>query len=233
MRCPRCFSLTVSLLFVLLVTLLVAQSGRVSVGNPPDALAIAQEPRPGARLTPHEKTQGQLFSQPTVRIPQPNLFPYATSKSAALSFASAVTYSSGGFEPDSVAVADVNGDGEPDVIVANACADDSCATDGSVGVLLGIGDGTFQTAVTYDSGGPSAFSVMIGDVNGDGKPDLVVVNDCDDFLINCTNSGDGLVGVLLGNGDGTFQAVVTYDSGGLQPDSIALARIIHEEWSGV
>ncbi len=51
---------------------------------------------------------------------------------------------------------------------------------GTVGVLLGNGDGTFQTAVTYDSGGYEAISVAVADVNGDGKPDLVVANRCAD-----------------------------------------------------
>ena len=54
--------------------------------------------------------------------------------------------------PDSVAVADVNGDGKPDIVVANNVSCESC-TSGTVGVLLGNGDGTFQTAVTYGSGG--------------------------------------------------------------------------------
>ena len=43
-------------------------------------------------------------------------------------------------------------------------------------MLLGNGDGTFQTAVTYGSGGFDAYSVAVADVNGDGKPDLVVAN---------------------------------------------------------
>ena len=47
-----------------------------------------------------------------------------------------------------------------------------------VGVLLGNGDGTFQTAVTYGSGGYYAYSVAVADVNGDGKPDLLVANYC-------------------------------------------------------
>jgi hypothetical protein len=89
-----------------------------------------------------------------------------------------------------------------------------------VGVLLGNGDGTFQTAATYGSGGYYAFSVAAADVNGDGKPDLMVANYCGTDN-NC--STEGSAAVLLGNGDGTFQKAVTYGSGGVNPLSTAVA----------
>ncbi len=125
-------------------------------------------------------------------------------------FQAPVSYGSGGVDAVSVAVADVNGDGKLDLVVANQCIDVNCAN-GSVSVLLGNGDGTFQPAVSYGSGGQTADSVAIGDVNGDGKPDLVVANQCASSN-SCTN---GTVAVLLGNGDGTFQAAVSYWSGGV------------------
>ena len=134
-------------------------------------------------------------------------------------FNTAVAYGSGGLGAYSVTIADVNGDGKPDLVVANFCANSNCAT-GSVGVLLGNGDGTFQTAVTYNSGGARALSVAVADVNGDAKPDIVVANDCTDE--SCSSS-NGAVGVLLGNGDGTFQTVVTYGSGGYEAYSVAVA----------
>ena len=134
-------------------------------------------------------------------------------------FQPAVTYSSGGVTPLFVAVADVNGDGKPDLVVANRCGNNGCLNESLVGVLLGNGDGTFQTAVTYGSGGLFAHSVAVADVNGDGKPDVLVGNDCADS--NC----DGSVGVLLGNGDGSFQAAVTYLSGGNGALSIAVADV--------
>lgn len=114
----------------------------------------------------------------------------------------------------SVAVADVNSDGKPDLLVANLY--------NNVAVLLSNGDGTFQPAVVYNPGGFDASSVIARDVNGDGKPDLLVTNW---FANNQNSQADGVVGVLLGNGDGTFQPAVTYDSGGLQPSSIAVADV--------
>ncbi len=84
-------------------------------------------------------------------------------------------------------MADVNGDGQPDLVVANSGSN-------NVSVLLGNGNGTFQSAVNYATGSePSA--VAVADVNGDGHPDLVV-----------TNFGSNTVSVLLNNGSGTFQA---------------------------
>jgi hypothetical protein len=133
-------------------------------------------------------------------------------------FQPAVAYSTGGFDALSVAVADVNGDGHPDLLVANLCSDltsGECGPfgEGSVAVLLGNGDGTFQAAVSYSSGGDNANGVVVGhvavgDVNGDGKPDLIVVNSS---VTSC--GGESGVGVLLGNGNGTFQAAVNYCSG--------------------
>jgi hypothetical protein len=126
-------------------------------------------------------------------------------------FQTAVTYRSGAYRAESVVVADVNGDEKPDIVVTNLCMNEDCSNgNGSVSVLLGNGDGTFQTAVTYSSGGYNATSVSVADVNGDGKPELLVANYYAD--VNGDNSS---VGVLLGNGDGTFQAAVSYDSGGL------------------
>ncbi|MGC9989947.1 MAG: FG-GAP-like repeat-containing protein, partial [Terriglobales bacterium] len=116
-------------------------------------------------------------------------------------FQTAVTYGSGGYYATSLAVADVNGDGKPDLLVANECAIGSnCGSSGKVGVLLGNGDGTFQAPVTYSSGGQFPYSLAVGDVNGDGKPDLVVTN-----LYENSGSTNGSLGVLLGNGDGTFR----------------------------
>ena len=141
-------------------------------------------------------------------------------------FSKAVTYNSGGYigstEPVmSTAVADLNGDGRLDIVVTNQCLAGGCdfTSDGEVSVLLGNGDGTFQTAVSYDTGGIGAVAVAIKDVNRDGLPDLVVASQCP-HTGSCV--ADGEVSVLLGNGDGTFRPAVVYDSGGFGPTSVAI-----------
>jgi len=131
--------------------------------------------------------------------------PFAIAGTA--SFRPAVPYKTSGYSPYSVAIADVNGDGTPDLIIANQ---QQTKTDpaGSISVMLGRGNGTFHAAVNYSSGGDSAYSIAVADVNGDGKLDLVVANGCRGS--NCATAG---VGVLLGKGDGTFKKAVTYSSG--------------------
>jgi hypothetical protein len=129
-------------------------------------------------------------------------------------FGTPLSYRSGGSEAVSVAIGDVDGNGHPDLIVTNryhSC----CWGYGTLSVFLGNGDGTFQTPVIYKTGGSDASSEAIADVNGDGHPDLVVANQ----TCHSSTCHDGGVSVLLGNGDGTFQAPVTYDVS----DSTAIA----------
>ena len=138
-------------------------------------------------------------------------------------FQPAMTYGWGGgggtsWGSKSLAVADVNGDSKPDLVAATGNSNYPNGH-GTVGVLLGNGDGSFQAAVDYDSGGglySYASSLAVGDLNGDGKPDIAVTN-------HCISSLCGTVGVLRGNGDGTFQPAVPYATGGLSWGSVAIA----------
>jgi len=126
---------------------------------------------------------------------------------AKVSFLPAVAYKTSGYNPYSVAIADVNGDGKPDLVVANQNQSRNNPP-GSISVMLGKGDGTFRAAVNYASGGQGAYSISVGDFNGDGKLDLVVANGCAGS--DCSTGG---VGVLLGKGNGTFKKAVVYKSG--------------------
>jgi len=114
-----------------------------------------------------------------------------------------------GQTPVAVVFADFNKDGKPDLAVVNKCGTDiTCATAGTVSILLGNGDGTF-TAGTSLTTGLNAISAVVGDFNGDGNADLaVVVNDsvsCDDGS-TCSE-----IDMFLGNGDGTFTSGTTAD----------------------
>ncbi|MGA2737761.1 MAG: VCBS repeat-containing protein [Bryobacteraceae bacterium] len=106
------------------------------------------------------------------------------------------------YMPTSVAVADLNGDGYLDAVVAGTGENER----GYVSVLLGKGGGVFQEQIELDTG-LSPTCVAIADVNGDGKPDLVIATTLD--------APQGGVSIMLGNGDGTFQAPVTYAAGGI------------------
>jgi hypothetical protein len=101
-----------------------------------------------------------------------------------------------------LAVADVNNDGNLDLVVTD--------TSHSVDVLLGNGDGTFQQPLNYPVAGAVA-GIALGDFNGDGNLDIATT----DGDINSTSSCN-CVAVLLGNGDGTFEepAIVTYPPAG-------------------
>src|SRR5262249_36715460 len=131
----------------------------------------------------------------------PTLMGVASAATAAVTLAPAVNYPVGrsGNNVRNVAVGDFNGDGKLDMAVPNS-------TDRDVSILLGNGDGTFTPVGTYTIdtgiGGNSPRFVVAADFNEDGKQDLAV-----------TDSANGLVAILLGNGDGSFQAPVTYGVG--------------------
>jgi Bacterial Ig-like domain (group 3)/FG-GAP-like repeat len=117
-------------------------------------------------------------------------------------FGASTTYETGGPMSNAVAVADVNNDGVPDIVVTNMCTETTGCS--GVAVLLGRGDGTFQSAVGYASGGLETGEVAVADVNGDGAADLVLTSNCQ--LFTCAG---GTITLLLNNGDGTFKPFTT------------------------
>jgi hypothetical protein len=109
-----------------------------------------------------------------------------------------------GGAPRAVAVGDFNGDGRLDVATAQQLTD-------TVSVLPGNGDGTFARPLVFTASGVNFTpdSISVGDVNGDGRPDLVTKS------LSDLDSDAFQVGVLLGNGNGTFQGPILAPA---QPD---------------
>jgi len=94
-------------------------------------------------------------------------------------FRKAQTYGHpGGLIPQQVAVADINADDIPDLVVANFCDDVDCFF-GSVGILQGVGAGKFVRSQHYSSGCLTGnfSSVAVGDANRDGTPDIFLICD--------------------------------------------------------
>jgi hypothetical protein len=118
----------------------------------------------------------------------------------AVSYVLGQTFSSGGTNPQGLAVADFNGDGKPDIAVSNENSN-------TITVFLNDGTGKFGTpATTSVQNATWIGSIAVGDFNEDGKPDLVLA----------INGSDAIV--LLGKGDGTFtqQPPLTNAGGFLQ-----------------
>jgi hypothetical protein len=99
-----------------------------------------------------------------------------------------------GADLDCAATIDMNGDGKLDLICA------PWTTDGTIDVLLGRGDGTFDSPIATPSGLPTADAMTVGDVNGDGHPDVVVTSS----VPTANHLETQQISVLLGHGDGTL-----------------------------
>src|SRR5262245_5474881 len=118
-----------------------------------------------------------------------------------MSFTPAVSYPAG-TNPQEIVTADFNNDGRLDLATCNTGSS-------SVSVLLGNGNGTFQSPKTA-AAGDNPVSIAVGDFNGDGKLDLTAAN-----------GGTGAVSVMRGNGDETFQSPNSIGVGG-DPSSVAV-----------
>jgi len=132
-----------------------------------------------------------------------------------------------GILPDSVAAADLNHDGNLDLVVANNQSN-------SVSVLLGRGDGTFLPAVNYAVPQLPQF-VAVADFNHDGNLDLITLHN-KYLTVPCL-----CVAVLLGNGDGTFQEPAIITTVTITPYAIGVGRfnagenldlVVAEEFGG-
>lgn len=95
-------------------------------------------------------------------------------------------------ENSQVTSGDFNGDGNRDIAVGASASSGKLGSHAAVWVLLGNGDGTFQTPRQIFPSKRS-FNVVTGDVNGDGFDD-----------ISCSFSELGTANMLLSNGDGNF-----------------------------
>ena len=112
---------------------------------------------------------------------------------------------SGGTGTAWVATGDLNGDGIPDVVLANR-------VDDMVSVFMGTGDGTFLPPVEYAIG-QRVWRVTVADVNGDGKLDILTAN-----------KGADTISILLNNGDGTFQPQIVIPVG-TRPGGVTVADV--------
>lgn len=139
-----------------------SSSGAAAPENPDQPGVSSRPDDPLYRASPFSRRHSRRFRQ----------FASKSSNQSAVFF-NPKTYLSGGVYAFSVAVGDFNGDGKMDLAVANQCPQNNC-TAGAVSVLLGNGDGTFQAAQSYSTGGYEAYAVAVGDVNNDGKADLIV-----------------------------------------------------------
>jgi hypothetical protein len=130
-----------------------------------------------------------------------------------------VDYPSGGIGQNSIAVADVNGDGKLDALVVSCAPKGSFCSptnEGAVSVLPGTGKGTFQRAVTFGSGGAYANSIAIADVNGDRRADVFVTDLFSDD-----------VGVLLNDGQyPTFTALTSNLSPSIYGQAVTLTATV-------
>ena len=111
-----------------------------------------------------------------------------------VSFGPNIDYPAGD-RPEDVAVGDVNGDGEQDIVTANYSGD-------TASVLLGNGDGSFGSPTDYPVGDEPR-AVALGDLNNDGRLDIVTVN-------NESNN----VSVLRGKSGGGFHEKDDYETAG-------------------
>ncbi|WP_158621699.1 FG-GAP-like repeat-containing protein [Corallococcus aberystwythensis] len=120
--------------------------------------------------------------------------------------------------PLAPAVADVNGDGKLDILVANAESGAILFPSGSLSVFLGNGDASVQSEVNYGSASLSSNAVVAVDVDGDGWLDAVTVNGQTNLLL--INGSISVYKNLGPSAPGTFGAPTSFTTG--TPGSVHL-----------
>ena len=136
-------------------------------------------------------------------------------------FLPASTYAVGN-DPASVALADLNGDGRPDIVTANAILATSGAGESTVSVLLqdAANPGHYLPAVS-DPTGPDPVAVAIGDLNGDGKPDLAVADSSGISVLFQGAAGTFLPKTTIATGSGCESVAIADLDGDGTPDLLA------------
>jgi VCBS repeat protein len=115
--------------------------------------------------------------------------------------------------PNSIAIADVNGDGVPDLVVATTSDQGGVNNPGFANVILGVKSpaGTFDAGVQYSTTGSNPSGIVATDLTGSGHLDLIV-----------SNSGSGSISVFMhGTTPGTFQPAVNIATGGAPNQVVA------------
>ncbi|MBS1820479.1 MAG: VCBS repeat-containing protein [Acidobacteria bacterium] len=176
---------------------------------------------------------GGLSTRPAVVLPKKSNSPYVfavaagnISNNAVFILTPSSDLTSAGFNaltslPNATALttADFNGDGNGDLLVVNAYNPSSAF----VSVVIGNGDGTFQAPVSYPTAGGKSVAAVVDDINGDGKPDIIVASD------------DQNISVLIGKGDGTFNAAQSFSAslpGSATPTSTPIVNLITADVNG-
>jgi hypothetical protein len=118
----------------------------------------------------------------------------------------------GGYWTNDIAAADFDGDGFVDLVVANGLCAAYGTCNGNIATLRNHGDGTFEAPIYSPTGGLFPKRLAIGDLNGDGAPDVAVVNYNSESLA-----------VLLSSGGGHFAAPQVYPL--MLPETIAAADL--------
>jgi hypothetical protein len=196
-------------------------------GGAPDAGAFTFGPSVGSNFYAERLVPLAVTAHPTVTPPPPPLMP-----PPAFSFASPVAFATGKY-PLFTLAADFNGDGKPDLAVLNEELNGPLSVPRTVSVLLNTtasGDATpsFAPQQAFATGSNSSCRMAVGDINGDGKPDLIFCNEFDNsvsVLLNTTPTGAATPSFAAPQTFPTGFSSVANGTSGSNPEALAVADI--------